>query len=240
MAVDCFGKVNSIQTLGAVDGPGVRFTIFLQGCLLRCACCHNPDTWEIGQGQDFTANEIVEKAKRYKEYFGDKGGITLSGGEPLLQAEFAAKVFKLCKESGINTCLDTSGSVLSDEVVELLKYTDLCMLDIKYTDDKMYKQYVGCSISKPLQFLKVLNERKIPTWIRYVVIPKLNDRQENILKLAEIVKQNECITKTEFLPFKKLCVSKYDNLKIKFPLKDYPEPSNEEINKIEKLFKSIM
>ena len=144
------GQVHSIQSLGTVDGPGLRFVVFLQGCNLRCGCCHNPDTWEMHSDKQFTADEIVEKALHYKEYFGEKGGITLSGGEPLLQAEFCYEIFKHCHENGINTCLDTSGSILNDKVKNLLTETDRVLLDIKYTDDDLYIKNVGCSLEKPL------------------------------------------------------------------------------------------
>ena len=151
------GRVHSFQSLGAVDGPGIRFVAFLQGCNLRCACCHNPDTHCITDGNEYSASEIIEKAKRYKEYFGSEGGITLSGGEPILQADFAKEIFELAHEVGINTCLDTSGSILNDKVKALLSVTDRVLLDIKVTTDEDYKKYAGCSIEAPLRFLEYLN-----------------------------------------------------------------------------------
>ena len=221
------GQVHSIQSLGTVDGPGLRFVVFLQGCNLRCGCCHNPDTWEMQSGKQFTAEEIVEKALNYKEYFGEKGGITLSGGEPLLQAEFCYEIFKLCHENGINTCLDTSGSILSDNVKKLLTETDRVLLDIKYTEDDLYIKNVGCSLEKPLQFLYYLNEQKIPVTLRQVIIPTLNDNEKNIEKLNEIIRKHSCIDKVELLPFKKICQTKYDNMKISFPFADKETPSKE-------------
>ena len=194
------GYVHSIQSLGTVDGPGLRFVVFLQGCNLRCKCCHNPDTWEMKSEKIFTPEEIVHKALNYREYFGEKGGITLSGGEPLLQADFAYEVFKLCHEHGINTCLDTSGSVLTDSVKKLLTETDRVLLDIKYTDDDLYMENVGCSLSKPMEFLSYLNEQKIPTTIRQVIIPTLNDNEKNIEKLNAIVKKYTCIDKIQQSP----------------------------------------
>ena len=173
------GQVHSIQSLGTVDGPGLRFVVFLQGCNLRCKCCHNPDTWEMQSEKQFTAEEIVEKATKYREYFGEKGGITLSGGEPLLQPDFAYEIFKLCHENGINTCLDTSGSILNDKVKKLLTETDRVLLDIKYTDNDLYMENVGCSLDKPMEFLRYINEQKIPTTLRQVIIPTLNDTEEN-------------------------------------------------------------
>lgn len=229
------GRVHSIQSLGAVDGPGVRFVVFMQGCPLRCGCCHNPDTWEFKGGEEWTAEQIVSKAERFKEYFGKEGGITISGGEPLLQAEFAEKVFSLCKEKGINTCLDTSGCVLNVQVEKLLSVTDRVLLDVKYTSAKHYKDFVGCDLEQVLAFLEYLNNHKIPTTLRQVIIPTLNDTKENILKLKEIAKVNSNVDKIELLPFKKLCQMKYDKLGIEFPFKDIEEPSKEKMSELQSL-----
>ena len=231
------GQVHSIQSLGTLDGPGLRFVVFLQGCNLRCKCCHNPDTWDVQIEKQFTPEEIVEKALHYKEYFGKKGGVTISGGEPLLQAEFVYEVFKLCHEKGINTCLDTSGSILNDNIKKLLTDTDRVLLDIKYTENDLYEQNVGCSLEKPMNFLYYLNEQKIPTTIRQVIIPTLNDNENNIQKLNEIVEKHSCVDKVELLPFKKICQTKYDNMKIEFPFEHIPTPTKETMDKLNKLLK---
>ena len=231
------GQVHSIQSLGTLDGPGLRFVVFLQGCNLRCKCCHNPDTWDRQSEKQFTPQEIVEKALHYKEYFGDKGGVTLSGGEPLLQAEFCCEVFKLCHENGINTCLDTSGSILNDNIKKLLGETDRVLLDIKYTENDLYLENVGCSLEKPLEFLYYLNEQKIPTTIRQVIIPTINDNENNIQKLNKIVENHSCVDKVELLPFKKICQTKYDNMKIEFPFEHIPTPTKEMMNKLNELLK---
>ncbi|MBR7132523.1 MAG: pyruvate formate lyase-activating protein [Clostridia bacterium] len=223
------GRISSIQSLGTVDGPGVRFVVFMQGCPLRCGCCHNPETQGMEGGTEYTPKEIAERAEKYKEYFGSKGGITVSGGEPLLQAEFVAELFKECRKKGINTCLDTSGCILNDSVKELLKYTDLVLLDIKYTEQEQYRNFVGCEMSAPLRFLEYLNGIEKATVIRQVVIPTLNDNSENILRLAEIVKKYPCIEKTELLPFKKLCEEKYSGLKRDFPFAHLPEPTEQKM-----------
>ena len=139
--VETRGKIHSIQSMGTVDGPGVRFVDFLQGCNLRCGCCHNPDTWDMKGGTEYTAEEIVAKVLRYKPYFGKEGGITLTGGEPLLQSEFSAEIFALCRKNGINTCLDTSGGCYPENTKKLLKLTDRVLLDIKYTDDALYAEF---------------------------------------------------------------------------------------------------
>lgn len=201
---------------------------FFQGCNLRCKCCHNPDTWDrIGEAKEYTACEVFEKAKRYKEYFKGIGGITLSGGEPLLQADFAKEIFNLCKADGINTCLDTSGSVINDDVLTLLDVTDRVLLDMKYTDDTLYKENVGCSLYKVLDFLKILEEKGIPTTLRQVIIPTVNDNEDNILKLRDIAKAHKCVDKIELLPFRKICQTKYDEMKLTFPFGSLPTPTRE-------------
>ncbi len=227
------GKIHSFQSLGTVDGPGVRYVVFMQGCNLRCGCCHNPDTWKISAGYEYTAEEIVNKVVRFKEYFGKDGGITVSGGEPLLQSEFCYELFALCKKQNINTCLDTSGSILNNSVKKLLTVTDRVLLDMKYTTDEMYRKHVGCSIDKPLEFLGYLNENNILTTLRQVIIPTLNDNIENISKLKEIIRTHKCIDKTELLPFKKICQVKYDDMNIAFPFSSIPEPDKKAILDLE-------
>lgn len=229
------GKVHSIQSLGTVDGPGVRFVVFMQGCNLRCKCCHNPDTWSTEGGTAFTPEEIVSKALRCKEYFGKDGGITISGGEPLLQADFCRKVFSLCRKEGINTCLDTSGSILNESVKQLLEETDRVLLDIKYTDESLYEENAGCSLNKPLEFLSYLNVRQIPVTLRQVIIPGLTDKADNILKLKEIAAEYTCVDKVELLPFRKICQVKYDNMGIPFPFSHIPEPTRETMEKLNQI-----
>lgn len=221
------GKINSIQSLGTLDGPGIRFVLFLQGCNLRCSCCHNPDTWDLKSGYEADAEEILSKVLRYKAYFSDEGGITVSGGEPLLQAEFTKELFTLCKANDINTCLDTSGSILNDKITELLSVTDRVLLDIKYTDNEHYEKYVGCGMSAPLLFLDKLEELGIPTVLRQVIIPSLNDNTDNIKHLADLVNSHKCVEKAELLAFRKICKVKYDNLGIDFPFESFDTPSKE-------------
>ncbi len=210
------GFISSIQSMGTLDGPGVRFVAFLQGCPLRCGYCHNPETQDIKGGIKYSADEIVNKAIRFKEYFGTEGGITLSGGEPLLQPEFATEIFAKCKQNGINTCLDTSGCIINENVERLIDLSDYIMLDIKFTNDSDYLKYIGCSIDKPLEFLKMLNRKNKAVRIRQVIVPTLNDNDESLERLAEIVKNNPCIESVELLPFKKICKTKYDALNIPF------------------------
>ena len=226
------GKIHSIQTLGTVDGPGVRFVVFMQGCPLRCKCCHNPDTWEFESGTIYSPEEIVGKATHYREYFGSNGGITVSGGEPLCQAEFVTEVFELCHKEGINTCLDTSGVILNDSVKNLLSKTDRVLLDYKYTTDDLYRENVGCELSVISDFLKYLNEINMPTTLRQVIIPTINDNEENIIKLKSIVDTYKIIDKVELLPFRKICQTKYDNMKLEFPFGHLSEPSKEKMNEL--------
>ena len=229
------GRVHSFQSMGTVDGPGVRFVAFLQGCNLRCKCCHNPDTWSFSEGSEYSPSEIVKRAVRYREYFGDKGGITLSGGEPLCQAEFAYEIFRLCHENGINTCLDTSGSILNGSVKKLLSETDRVLLDVKYTNDSDYKENAGCGLTAVRDFLAYLDEKNIPTTVRQVIIPSLNDSDGNIFELKAIKGKYKCVDKIELLPFRKICTAKYENMKLEFPLSHIPEPSAEKMAHLKKI-----
>ncbi len=229
------GYVHSIQSLGTVDGPGVRFVVFFQGCPLRCGCCHNPDTWSVDGGTAYTAADIVSKAERYTSYFGKDGGITLSGGEPLLQADFAREIVTLCHQRGIHTCLDTSGCLLTDEVKALLTETDRVLLDYKYTDAQAYRDHVGCELADVQQFLDYLQEQEIPTTLRQVIIPTVNDTEENIRRLKAVADSHPCVDKVELLPFRKICQVKYDELKRHFPFGHLPEPTAEAMDKLNRL-----
>ena len=232
-----YGFVNSIQTLGTLDGPGVRFVVFMQGCPLKCGYCHNPETQELSGGKEYAADQIVASVLRYKEYFGKDGGITVSGGEPLLQAEFVAEIFEKCHQNGINTCLDTSGCIINEAVEKLIDLTDYVMLDIKFTSDDDYRRYIGCPLSKPLEFLELLQRKNKAVRIRQVVVPGLNDSDKNILKLSEIVKKYSCIKSVELLPFKKICKSKYDALNREFLFEKYNSPTKAEIDILQEKLK---
>ena len=231
------GRIHSFQSLGTVDGPGVRFVVFMQGCPLRCGCCHNPDTWELSCGEEYTLDEVLKRIVRFKEYFGSTGGVTVSGGEPLLQAEFVKELFELCHENGINTCLDTSGCLLDGTVKELLKVTDRVLLDIKYTDEELYREHVGCELSGVLKFLKYLDSEKIPTTLRQVIIPTLNDRESDVKQLKAIAEGVACVDKIELLPFKKICSVKYGQMGIPFKFEHLPEPSAEQMDRLNILIK---
>ena len=230
---DIVGNVHSIQSLGTLDGPGVRFVVFLQGCNLRCGCCHNPDTWSFDSKKRYTPPEIIKMAGRYKEYFGAEGGITVSGGEPLLQAEFVYELFTLAHAEGISTCLDTSGSILTDGAKKVLDVTDRVLLDIKYVSDELYRRHVGCSIDAPLAFLAYLDKKEIPTTVRQVTIPTLNDDENSIKALKELTRGYTCVDKIELLPFKKICKVKYDEMGIDFPFDHLPTPNAEKMRELQ-------
>lgn len=221
------GRIHSFQSLGTVDGPGVRCVVFMQGCPLRCICCHNPDTWDFSAGQEVDTDYLVGKILRLRSYFGERGGVTVSGGEPLMQAEFVTELFRKLKIAGINTALDTSGCVFNPDVVKLLGVTDLVLLDHKYSSDADYLANAGCSMKTAEDFLAELNKCGIPTWLRRVIIPGKNDDAESVLYLNEVAKRNDCVKKIELLPFRNLCAEKYTAMGIPFPLADTPSPSNE-------------
>ena len=232
-ATELSGRIHSIQSMGTLDGPGVRFGIFAQGCPLRCKCCHNPDTWDPNGGKTYTPAELVTRALRFKEYFGEDGGVTVSGGEPLLQAEFVTELFKLCHEAGLNTCLDTSGCILPPAVKTLLTHTDRVLLDIKYTTDADYRAYVGCGMSTPMAFLDYLTEQSIPATLRQVIIPSVNDTEEQVATLGRIAATHPNVDKVELLPFRKICQVKYDSLGMEFPFAHIPEPTKERMQLLE-------
>ncbi len=230
------GWIHSIQSLGTVDGPGIRFVVFLSGCPLRCSCCHNPDTRDPSVGTLYTARELADKAARFRTYFGADGGITLSGGEPICQASFVCEVFRLCREEGIHTCLDTSGYTLSDEIREALRFCDRVLLDIKYTNEEDYRRYAGASLSSVSAFLGYLNEQNIPTTLRQVIIPTVNDGRESLEVLRSIAAEHACVDRVELLPFRKICQVKYDDMGIPFPFAHLPEANPEAVRQMEKEF----
>ena len=228
------GRINSIQTLGTVDGPGVRFVLFMQGCPLRCAYCHNPDTWDLSGGYEVTAEEIFEKVKRYREYFGKDGGVTVSGGEPTMQADFVRELFELCKKEGIHTALDTSGCLWNERVEKLLEVTDLCLLDYKMCNPADYEKYTRCKKASVDFFLSELQKRNIDTWLRQVIVKGINDSTESVKALYTVADSHSCVKKVELLKFRKLCAPKYENLGIEFPFRNIPETTAADIDALKK------
>lgn len=217
------GRVHSFQSLGAVDGPGIRYVIFMQGCPYRCPYCHNPDTKAFSGGTEYTADELVARVSRYKTYFGDEGGVTVSGGEPLMQAQFIAELFEKMHKAGINTALDTAGVKVNDTVRRVLKHTDTVLCDIKFPTNGQYESYVGHSLDTVMEFLTECDKSGCNVIIRHVVVPGMTDSEGNVKEVARLAKTVKNLKKIELLPFKKLCVEKYRKLGIDFPLESTPE-----------------
>lgn len=230
------GRVSKIETLGLVDGPGVRVVIFLSGCPLRCKYCHNPEMWDINNGKEYTSIELLNIILRYKNYFGDNGGVTFSGGEPLLQSEFLLDILKLCKENDINTALDTSGCIVNEEV---LKLVDLVILDIKALDNDSYKEMTGNNIYKTLEFLELIKRMNKRLWLRSVIVPGINDNKEYIDKLYEFIKDLK-FERIELLPYHTMGISKYKELNIDYPLKDVSAMDKNKCIELEKYLNSLL
>lgn len=228
------GYVHSLQSLGTVDGPGVRAVLFTEGCPLRCVYCHNPDTWECRESDAVDSHDIAEKIARLYPYI-KNGGVTFSGGEPCVQAEFVCEVARELKARGLHVALDTSGAIYNEHVERLLEYTDLVLLDVKMTTEEDYKRYVGGSLADTLAFLDILDKKGIPVWIRHVVVPNINDTEEDVRRLRELVRPFSCVERIDLLPFRKLCLEKYRSLGIRFPLEDTPQMSEESLGELRKL-----
>ncbi|MEG0546399.1 MAG: pyruvate formate-lyase-activating protein [Oscillospiraceae bacterium] len=231
------GKIHSFQSLGTVDGPGIRTVLFMQGCTLRCPYCHNPDTWKLDGGENVSVDEMVSKILRYKSYFGKDGGVTVSGGEPLIQAEFVTEFFTKLHQNGINTALDTAGSIINKNTENLLNVTDLVLLDIKYSDDDKYKKYIGIPIKLPLEFLSMCEKKNISVIIRQVITDGINDSEEDIKALKKLLSPYKNIKKIELLPFRKLCISKYEEMGVPFPFSDKNETNMSKIESLSQLLK---
>lgn len=228
---DTVGNIHSIETCGTVDGPGIRFVLFLQGCPLRCQYCHNPDTWKVGDGEAKTVDEIFKEVVKYKSYMDfSGGGITATGGEPLLQAKFLVELFKRCKEKGIHTAIDTSGFILNDDVKVLLELTDLVILDIKHMDANQYKTITGVDLAPTLKFAKYLGELDKPTWIRYVLVPSLSDQLDSIEDLGVFIKSLPNVERVEILPFHKMGEFKWEELGYAYQLNDVNEPNRDQVS----------
>ena len=229
-------KIHSFESFGTVDGPGIRFVVFFKGCPLRCQYCHNPDTWNMAGAKEMSVDEIVTNVLKYRSYYGEKGGITVSGGEPLLQIDFIIELFKRLKQSKINTCVDTSGitfdpysaqSVAKHE--ELIKYTDLFLLDIKHIDSKKHKEITGQGNENVLAFAKFLSDKGKRIWIRHVLVTSLTDDDESLIKLKEFISTLSTVEKIEVLPYHSMGKVKYDNLGIDYVLKNEETPSKERV-----------
>ncbi|MGL6105424.1 pyruvate formate-lyase-activating protein [Romboutsia sp.] len=226
------GRVHSIETFGTVDGPGIRYILFLQGCALRCKYCHNRDTWDTKGGKEYTTDEIITDALKYTSYMKfSGGGITVSGGEATLQPEFITELFSKAKKNGIHTCLDTSGFVSIDVLDPILDNTDLVLLDLKHMLEDPCKDLTGVGIAKTLKVAKHLDERNIPVWIRHVLVPGVTDTKENLEALGEFVGSLNNVDRFEILPYHTMGVHKWESMGIDYQLKDVPDATQEDVNK---------
>lgn len=225
------GYIHSIESLGGVDGPGVRAVVFMQGCPLRCAYCHNPDTWNFSGGESTTNKELFDRILRFKPYFGKNGGVTLSGGEPLAQATFAAGFFKLCKEAGISTALDTAGSYMNDDVIDVLNYTDLVILDVKHTDPEEFIKLTGGNYSNFNKFFEYCTSINKPIWLRQVIVPGITDNDENLRALTELAKKSNAL-KVELLAYHDMGRHKWEKLGLSYSLDGITPPSEEKMKKL--------
>lgn len=230
------GNIHSVETCGTVDGPGIRYVVFTQGCLLRCQYCHNADTWNIGKGKLMSVGQIMEEVKSYLPFMkASGGGITLSGGEPLLQLDFLLGLFKECKKAKIHTTIDTSGGCFSndrtflDKLDEVLKYTDLVLLDLKHFDSKKHIKLTGKPNDQIKNFALYLNEKKIPVWIRHVLVPGITDSHEDLQNLGSFIKSLDNVEKIEVLPYHRLGVYKWKALGLTYPLEEVQTPSEESV-----------
>nr|WP_311589479.1 pyruvate formate-lyase-activating protein [Prevotella disiens] len=224
-------RVHSIETFGSVDGPGIRFIVFLKGCAMRCQYCHNPDTWEPNSDTLTTADELLEKALRYKSYWGKNGGITVSGGESLLQIDFLIEFFRKAKAKGINTCLDTSAQPFRrtgqffKKFEELMQYTDLLLFDIKHIDTVEHKKLTGWGNENILDCARYLSEINKPIWLRHVLVPTITDNDEYLHRLRAFIEELHNVERIEVLPYHTLGIYKWENLNLPYALKDIPEPT---------------
>lgn len=230
-------KVHSIESFGTVDGPGIRFVLFLQGCSLKCKYCHNRDTWDMTLGEEKTLEEIIEKVKRYKTYMNlSGGGVTVTGGEPLLQVKFLIEFFKRLKEEKINTCIDTSGMFnITEDIKEVLKYTDLVLLDIKHIDDEKCKDLVGFSNKKELEFARYLSENNKKMWIRQVLVPGYTDDEKDLVKLKEFLATLKTVEKVQILKYHSMGKYKWEKLGQKYELEGVRDATLEDEERAKKI-----
>lgn len=234
-------RIHSIESFGSVDGPGIRFVIFMQGCHMRCQFCHNPDTWEMEEGEEKTADELLAQALRYKTYWRESGGITVSGGEPLLQIDFLIELFTKAKAKGVHLTIDTSGHPFTREEPffskfnELMKVTDLVMLDIKQIDDAAHKTLTGWTNANILDMARYLSDMGKPMWIRHVLVPGGSDQDEFLKQLDTFIKSLKTVEKIEVLPYHTLGEYKWQELGMEYPLKGVEPPEKERIENAKKL-----
>ena len=238
------GKIHSLESFGSADGPGVRYIVFLQGCRMRCKYCHNPDTWSLDKGEEQTPEEVLKKALRYKSYWGKNGGITVSGGEALLQIDFVLELFRLAKEKGIHTTIDTAGNPFTREgeffekFQELIKVTDLFLLDIKQMDTEAHKSLTGHTNENILDMATYLSEQGKDMWIRYVLVPGYTDSEEDIRNLHDFIETLDNVKRVEVLPYHTLGVFKWEQLGVPYTLEGVNPPSKESVEKANQILET--
>ncbi|AKL94955.1 pyruvate formate-lyase 1-activating enzyme [Clostridium aceticum] len=232
------GRIHSVETFGTVDGPGIRYVIFFQGCPLRCKFCHNRDTWNLSDGKEMSVDDLVEDIKKYIPFIkASGGGVTISGGEPTMQPEFLLSLLKELKKLHIHTCLDTSGFISSHmNIEEMLKYIDLVLLDLKHIGPDEHKDLTGVDNSRILSFAKSLDHKNIPIWIRHVVIPTITDEEESLRALAEFVLTLKSVKKVDLLPYHSMGKFKWKEYSSSYPLEGIPDASEEDIAKARMIF----
>ncbi len=231
------GHIHSFETFGTKDGPGIRFVFFMQGCPLRCLYCHNPDTWRPNEAKyELTPQQALDEVMKVKAFV--KGGVTVSGGEPMMQPEFVLELFKLCKTAGIHTAIDTSGFLFNDKTKEVLSYTDLVLLDIKHINPDKYKELTARPLEPTLNFIEYLAEVNKPVWLRYVLVPHFTDNEDDLHRWEQYVSQFKNVERVDILPFHQMGIHKWEQIGQEYKLKDINSPSNQELNKAEAIFKS--
>ena len=231
-----YAKVHSIESFGTVDGPGIRFVLFLQGCHIQCKYCHNRDTWDMNGGKYKSLDDIFEKIMKYKNYIFPNGGVTVTGGEPLLQVKFLIELFEKLKKENIHTCVDTSGMVsLTDDIKKLLSLTDLVLLDIKHIDSEKCKDLVGFNNEKELAFAKYLSDNNIPMWIRQVLVPGYTDDEQDLLKLKDFISSLNTVDKVEILPYHDMGRYKWEKLGLKYELDGVRIANDNDVKKAKKI-----
>lgn len=232
-----YARIHSIESFGTVDGPGIRFVIFMQGCGLKCKYCHNRDTWDVNGGKLISADELLDKIEKYKSYIlPSGGGVTVTGGEPLLQVKFLITLFKELKNRNIPTAIDTSGMVdITYDIKELLSLTDLILLDIKHINDEKCKELVGFSNKKELEFARYLSDNNIPVWIRQVIIPGITDNENDLLELKKFISSLKNVQNIELLPYHELGKSKWENLGLEYELEGVCSATSEDIERVKKI-----
>lgn len=239
------GRIHSVESFGSADGPGVRYIVFLKGCNMRCQYCHNPDTWAKDGGELMTLEEVLKKALRYKTYWKEKGGITVSGGEALLQIDFVTELFRLAKEKGVNTCLDTSGNPFSLEEPfkskfdELMKYTDLFMLDIKHMDDAAHRKLTGQTNQNILEMAAYLSDHGKAMWIRHVLVPGITTEEDELYRLRSFLDTLKTVERVEVLPYHTLGVFKWKELGIPYQLEGVDPPTKEQIDRAKEILGAL-